>query len=135
MLTTDFPNLAQFPYAEKSPASTWYNCVAWAAGKTDEWWDPNWYWPESVPREATMAAWIKVFEALGFSICEEFELEPGYEKVAIYARGSEPKHVARQLPSGQWTSKLGSDVDIEHTLEGLEGVVYGTVVCILKRRI
>jgi hypothetical protein len=39
------------------------------------------------------------------------------------------------LASGTWSSKLGVSEDIEHaTLEGLEGVIYGKVVRILKRR-
>ena len=34
-----------------------------------------------------------------------------------------------------WTSKLGRMEDLEHALRDLEGVVYGSVVLILKRRV
>ena len=43
-------------------------------------------------------------------------LEPGFEKVALYALGGVPKHAARQLSSGRWSSKLGDLEDVEHTL-------------------
>ena len=45
------------------------------------------------------------------------------------------KHAARQLTSGRWTSKVGQNIDIEHTLAGLEGPFYGEVVRILKREL
>ena len=63
------------------------------------------------------------------------DLEPGVEKVAIYAdEHGEPQHAARQLPSGNWTSKIGSLEDIEHnTLRAVEGPMSGTVARILKR--
>jgi hypothetical protein len=60
-------------------------------------------------------------------------VEPGYEKVALYALAGLPKHAARQLPGGRWTSKLGPLEDVEHALEGLIGTWYGNVVQILKR--
>ena len=68
----------------------------------------------------------------GTTITDE-ALEAGYEKVALYALAGVPKHAARQLPGGGWTSKLGELDDIEHTLEGLVGSWYGNVVQILKR--
>ena len=62
-------------------------------------------------------------------------IEPEVEKVALYARAGEPTHAARQLSSGRWTSKLGPEEDLEHSLEGLAGPAYGVVVQILKRPI
>jgi hypothetical protein len=42
--------------------------------------------------------------------------------------------MARQLPSGQWTSKLGEMEDIQHAaLQQLDGLSYGRVVQYLKR--
>jgi hypothetical protein len=41
--------------------------------------------------------------------------------------------MARQLDDGKWASKLGQERDIIHTLSGLEGAEYGTVVRFLKR--
>ncbi|MCY7407984.1 MAG: hypothetical protein LH631_11575, partial [Alkalinema sp. CAN_BIN05] len=43
-----------------------------------------------------------------------------------------PQHVARQLPNGLWTSKLGRLEDIEHELDGLSGDLYGTVQKFMK---
>ena len=60
--------------------------------------------------------------------------------MALYGdAGGAPTHVARQLPSGAWTSKLGDWEDIEHqTLASLEerpgaAPAYGKVARILKR--
>jgi hypothetical protein len=61
-------------------------------------------------------------------------LEIEYEKIAIYEGADGPEHVARQKASGLWTSKMGKGVDIEHTLEGLEGDFYGKVVKVMKRK-
>jgi hypothetical protein len=59
---------------------------------------------------------------------------PGLEKVALYADANGcPTHVARQLPNGRWTSKLGELEDIEHDLPALEGDLYGSVTLVLKR--
>lgn len=42
--------------------------------------------------------------------------------------------MARQLPNGNWTSKLGTLEDIEHrALSAVEGNDYGNVVRILRR--
>ena len=41
--------------------------------------------------------------------------------VAIYQSGGLPTHAARQLSDGNWTSKLGPNIDITHSLSGLEG--------------
>ena len=63
------------------------------------------------------------------------ELEAGHEKVALYADDQgEWTHVARQLPDGWWTSKLGPDEDILHrTPQALAGDLYGQVQAIMKR--
>ena len=49
-------------------------------------------------------------------------------------RKGEFTHVALQLPTGRWTSKLGGLEDIEHdTLKALEGIDYGEPVRFMKR--
>ena len=62
--------------------------------------------------------------------------DQGIEKLVLYAdEHGEPIHVARQLPSGAWTSKLGASEDIEHrVLAALEGTLYGKVARLLRRR-
>jgi hypothetical protein len=134
-----FPGLAPGDYSITSPRSKRYNCIAWAAGESGEWWWPganpdDEYWPASVPREETLDAFRQAFESLGYVVCAGEEFEPGFEKVALFARATgEPKHAARQLPGGRWSSKLGGLEDIEHALHDLEGTEYGTVVSVMKR--
>ena len=136
-----FPNLVKDGYDIESSRDPGYNCIAWAAGNNTRWWWPvglgGYYWPRHAPAVETVDSFIVAFERDGYSVCETADLEPGYEKIAIYADPSGvPTHAARQLPSGLWTSKLGSSYDIEHaTLEGLEGNIYGEARAILRRRI
>lgn len=113
-----------------------YNCVAWAADDTTRcWWpDARHYWPPGLPKEDTLDAMERGFELLGYTRCAEANFEPGFEKVAFFADADgRPKHAARQLPNGMWTSKLGGWEDIEHELHGLSGVHYGRVARLMKR--
>jgi len=55
----------------------------------------------------------------------------GMKRLAVYADETDtPTHMARQLPSGHWTSKLGELEDIQHVrrrsteLPRLTGGVY-----------
>jgi hypothetical protein len=78
---------------------------------------------------------LEHYQTLGSIVCERGEREPDVEKLAIYATSDgRPRHVARQLPNGRWTSKLGRLEDIEHELEGLSGELYGTVQKFMQRR-
>jgi hypothetical protein len=99
-----------------SPKTPLYNCIAFAAGETHGWWWPLMaYWPESVPREETLDAFIAAFVTIGYSPCADSMIESGFEKVAIYVdETGTPTHMARQLSSGAWTSKCGRLEDIEH---------------------
>jgi len=134
-----FPGLARAGYRITSPADPDYNCVAWAAGDAHNWWwpgpNPNReYWPHGVPREVSLAAFQAAFASLGYGVCTNEDVEPGFEKIAVFANEQGvPKHAARQQPSGVWTSKLGKMEDIEHTLHDLAGAVYGSVVLVMKR--
>ena len=136
-----FPKLKESGYQKTSEADRAYNCVAWAAGVTDSWWEPDpfhiFFWPRGIERRLTLECYVLVFEQLGYQACLDDSLEPGFEKVALYTgTHGRPTHVARQLASGSWTSKLGRLEDIEHpTLEALEGREYGAVAAILKRPI
>jgi len=60
----------------------------------------------------------------------------GFEKIALYSNANESTHAARQLPDGQWTSKLGDFEDIKHVnVECLQGPCYGIAIGYLKRQI
>jgi len=133
-----FPNLDKEGFSVKSPDTPLYNCIAWAAGETDIFWwtidDPYVHWPAGVPMEETISAFQMAYGTLGYVACNNSDPEPGYEKVALYALNGRPKHAARQLENGKWTSKLGEWIDIEHnTLKALEGPHYGYVCSALKR--
>jgi len=132
-----FPGLKGQAYEIKSPSDHRYNCMAWAAGDTRNWWWPvpadEDTWPAGVARELTVPAFREAFATLGYAECAEDRLEAGYEKVALFALAGTPKHVSRQLPSGRWTSKLGKKQDIEHELHDLTGMLYGSVALVLKR--
>ena len=82
-----------------------------------------------------LAAYVAAFGTLGYEQCADGSLQEGFEKVAIY----EPLsgyvlHMARQLPTGRWTSKLGGLEDFEHASPAeLEGREYGAVVQYMRR--
>ena len=134
-----FPALLNSEYSITSPATPEYNCIAWAAEDIDRWWWPDpfflGYWPPEVPRSETLQAFIKAYEILGYAICKEAVYEKDFEKIAIYIDSNgKPTHAARQLSSGNWTSKLGNLEDIEHaTLNNISSSHYGSVAVILKR--
>lgn len=134
------PNLVTTGYKITSSDTTDYNCIAWAAGSTEEWWWPDAkgqdYWPPNILREESLTAFIIAYQTLGYEVCENALLETGFEKIAIYVLDGKPQHAARQLPDGKWSSKLGQYEDIEHnSLEGLEGSIYGKVSCVMKRSV
>jgi hypothetical protein len=134
-----FPGLRGKDWQITSPAATRYNCVAWAAEDTARWWWPGdpqkgYHWPEEAERVETLAAFVAAYATLGYEPCAAVDLEPGSQKVAIFADPSgTPTHVARQLTGGRWTSKLGNLEDIEHDLHDVSGEVYGSVAQLLRR--
>jgi hypothetical protein len=136
-LETLFPAFGGSGYVITSAVDDRYTCVAWAAHDNERWWwpDQDSYWPDGAPREETIAAFVAAYGVLGFVSCDGPFLEAGFEKVAIYAApDSVPTHVARQLPSGLWISKLGQLQDIQHQLEDLAGPAYGSCARFLKRQ-
>ena len=131
----DLPRLTPENHRVTSPAAVEYNCIAWAAGDTANWWQPGVYWPVELPSpEYDIGALTAGFEALGFGRCDNDRPEPGIEKVALYGDSRFYTHAARQLPGGKWTSKLGKAEDIEHdTPDVVAGGAHGEVVVIMRR--
>ena len=145
-----FHGLALDGYSAESDANGDYNCFAWAASISHRRWGPykklppGWDWPDKVPREMTIPAFVQAYKTLGYKTCGlDFSLESRCEKIVIYANAlDEPQHAARQLADGNWTSKMGFDGrDIHHNSPA--GVVdvptmrhsrYGKVVVCMKRR-
>ena len=137
-LSSLFPLLTSSGYRITSPADISYNCIAWAVGETQRWWEPDpmnlYYWPPGVPRLFTIEAFTEAYRTLGFELCAGPELEAGVEKVAVFAMNGRPTHAARQLQDGSWTSKLGVSEDLEHSsLRGVAGPAYGEPVRVLSR--
>jgi hypothetical protein len=136
-----FSNLRRSDYSIKSSKSVFYNCIAWAAGDDHTWWWPDasgyTFWPDRVPRIVTLDAFIKAFESLGYTVCNNDRYEKGFEKVAIFVDSNQvPTHASKQLRSGIWSSKLGKLEDIEHSLYVVCGPkpAYGSVAVILRRK-
>ena len=134
-----FPKLANTSYEITSPQDTNYNCIAWAANDNSNAWWPDlfnqYYWPEKIPREKSLQAFIDAYQTLGYSVCNNGDVEQGFEKIALYEDLSGPSHAARQFSDGTWTSKLGDYEDINHVIDALEGKEYGRIVQFLKRPI
>ncbi len=133
-----FPNSQIEPLEITSPDTGNYNCIAWALEETDSnyWAQPAdiFDWKPDVPREETLVSFVQLFQTVGYEICEKDDLERGFQKVALFAKDRLPTHAARQLPGGEWTSKLGILEDVRHSLFAISGGLYGEVAVILKKK-
>jgi hypothetical protein len=133
----EFPRLTTANHRLTSPADSNYNCIAWAAGDTEHWWQPGIYWPLAVSHDDFgIAVLEQAMRTLGFEDCgSDDRHETGFEKIAIYGNTLFYTHAAKQIPNGNWSSKLGKAEDIEHdSPEDVAGGIYGEVVQILRRR-
>jgi len=143
-LPSEHPRLTDSTCILSSPKSNLYNCIAWAAGDVDHWWWPvplrgiN-YWPKGIPREETVSAFIRAFETVGYMPCGDDSRQVGVEKIVLFAVREAgfviPTHAARQLDTGQWTSKMGTLEDITHlTCDCVGGQAYGDPIQFLARQ-
>ena len=136
-LAANFPNLVKHGYRRTSAPTSDYNCLAWALNDMKKWWEPDpfgfCFWPHSVRRTYSLESYVGVCREYGYTVCADGSLESGFEKVVIYTTAGEFRHIARQLPDGAWTSKLGSLDDIRHSLDGVVGPGYGQTTVFLKR--
>jgi hypothetical protein len=128
-----FPKLSTA--TQTSPATEDYNCIAWAFFDNSQWWWPGQgFWPIDIdPGQSVLESFEELFAADGWVETSHGSLESGFIKIALYTHRGVVTHAARQLPTGEWTSKLGKSVDIAHTLGELDGPMYGTVHKIYKR--
>ncbi len=136
----EFETLQLSDFVITSCASTEYNCVSWAVGDIGQKWVSGavvrgYYWPPGIGDDDTPDQWAEVFKRHGYELVDplDWSYQKGFEKVAIYADNEGASHVARQLPDGNWSSKLGSLSDIEHGTLSLLEPRYGKVVRILRR--
>ena len=135
-LAEAFPRLSKEGYEIVGESSNRYNCIAYAAGDADKWWDfrGGRYWPDYATRSDSIKSLIEVFAGLGFQQCQDSSLENGYEKVALYEEQGMWKHAALQTPAGRWRSKMGQGPVIEHiSLESLSHGMYGNPTIYMRR--
>lgn len=143
-LESYLPGLDGADYQITSSPTDDYNCVAWALGEDDTWWSP-WepgvlYWPDGLARDEHVSTFLELFAGQGFEVCADAEIQDGFEKIAVFADEENFTHVALQLPTGRWSSKLGGNCDIEHDLEDLTRLRspsadyrYGEIVAFMRR--
>ena len=130
-----FEQLENFCVTSERTAA--YNCIAWAAGREDDWWWPHGrgYWPLEKRGTEDVPAFEDAFRTLGYEPCTNGDLEQDVEKVAIYVKDNKVTHMARQVADGWWISKLGRAEDIKHeSTSELEGKEYGNVVRYMSRQ-
>jgi hypothetical protein len=128
-LRRTFPKLKKSTWRIKSPLNDNYQCIAWAAVRTDvKWWpvdgNPSVFWPDQAPLDESIEAFTKAFQTIGYAtfISEKFEF--GFQTVAMFATNDGlVRHMARQHFFGiGWLSKCGNLEDILHfDLRAVEG--------------
>lgn len=123
---SEFPNSIDEPFLITSQPDDKYNCVAWVLGITEVWYEPD--------EDYSIAGVVAFFERYGFKICTNAEAEVGYEKIALFSQDKEEfMHVTKYLEENIWTSKLGFSHDVSHTLESMQGGLYGNVCVFMKK--
>lgn len=134
-----FPNAAASPnlLSISSPRTWKYNCVAWAIGIETEWFEPSpaGVWPIA-QNGISIADYVAFFAHHGFAQCADGKLVKGLDKIVLYADAKgDFLHVAKQLVSGKWSSKLGPESDVKHaTPDLLVGSYYGNPVTYMSRK-
>jgi hypothetical protein len=130
-----FPNL----HSKKviGPRTSQFNCIAWAAGDSNRWYDPKNYWPRHLRFSWGIDSLERLYGALGYEKADDGSIEPEYLKIALYKSKIDASwtHAAIQTPSGIWQSKLGWGELIEHlTPDDVAGGSYGEVAGFMRRR-
>ena len=141
------PNDPRFVAITAAPTMV-YNCIAWALGQRNDWWEPHapgsipdqrGHWPAGLPHNRDPETLRQLFHQEGFTDCENGDFDPVVVKIALYrmrdADGSYRwTHAARQLKTGLWTSKLGSSYEVTHrNPDDLDGTLYGAVYAYLAK--
>ena len=145
-IANNFPGLTNDPdFQITSEATSKYNCIAWAYKHDDRWMQYGlnceldgviYWWPEGAENSPFIDAYMNAFKLIGYEICENWQHENDYEKIALYMDEKKKcTHAAREKRNGKWTSKLGASNDISHNSPySIEGNCYGKVACIMRRK-
>ena len=135
-LNVSFPNLRNEGFTVVDPLPSLYNCIAYAAGDTSQWWEytRRHYWPSYATRSPRIESLQEVFAGLGYGECDDGSFEPGYQKAALYEDDGEYQHASIQMPNGAWRSKMGRGPVIEHlSPESLSDGIYGSPTVFMRR--
>jgi hypothetical protein len=130
-----FPRLNPSNHRVTSPSDPTYNCIAWAMKDATHWWEPTVFWPaETGDDPYSVESLVGLLVAHGFRPSDRPDDRP-VEWLAVYGLADRSyTHAARRLPTGRWTSKLGTWEDIEHdTPDAIAGGEYGEVAAYLFR--
>lgn len=140
LFSAAFPHLAHAGFEIVGQPSERYNCIAYAAGDTSQWWEPDGlnYWPAWATRNESIASLMEVFAGQGYEVCDAgggaAGEQAGYEKVALYEWNGKMQHAALQMPDGRWRSKMGRGPVIEHhSPDALSDGIYGRATIIMRR--
>jgi hypothetical protein len=147
LVKREFPALQNDPLFRKtSEADPDYNCIGWAIEDLRWFWPPpavkavtpaGRYWPppEKIRQDETVGAFVELFSLAGYEVCDDGDCGEGLQKVVIFTDLSgTPRHAARQLEDGSWTSKLGEEIDITHArAAGVAGDAYGIPLVFMCR--
>jgi len=121
-----------------------YNCIGWAFGDNTRWWWPSFggcFWPKKcVVEDHTvfggmneLESFKKLFEYAGAESTMDDKPEEGFVKLAVYKGHKNITHLARLLPDGTWTSKMGDCAKVVNDEPyDLSGGAYGRVAEIIK---
>ncbi len=111
-ISEHFPNLTSNKFEYTSLKTDDYNCIAWALDKVDEWMQIR----DMGRLIYESQRYIDLFRQHGFEECDWYDSNRDFRHIAVYidTKTGRFKHVARQLPDGSWTSKLGEWEDIMH---------------------
>lgn len=135
----NYPHLKDRGIEVKSLPTLEYNCIAWSLAVSDKWLWPKTpdapsklvsrntsnngtSWSSPKKQDPTLEVFYDFYARKGFFPSkngEDGRLEKGKTKIVLYVYPSKNgetwvDHASRQLPNGQWASKLGEDVDIIH---------------------
>jgi hypothetical protein len=94
-IESTFPRLRREGYRITSSESTDYNCFAWAAHDSQNWWSPvdgfGYHWPRGVTKTLKLESFVELYQRqYDCQICDSHRLEPGFEKIAIYVNDQKP---------------------------------------------
>ena len=132
-----FPNLIRTNYNITSPFDLSYNCISYTIDIKNCWTWPGYVWPYGViPSDERLSTFIDFYKLHSYEECGmDTSFDPSYDKVAIFVMNNVVTHGSKQVNGAFWKSKIGSNKDIEHELDGIENNTYGRAVQIMRRMV